>query len=150
MYVNLLTQKFQKLFNFCSSSYYIVILRILQEEKYRMPPENVPKFIGEDIADNGGLRAAYRGMVEFRESIRARFGPESTFENLKFEGLEEYTDEQLFFITYTFVRQIYFPLRNHFWSILPISLQYAPRLKKLSNYVLNEYFLIQNVSQFRF
>lgn len=53
------------------------------------------QYLEENIADNGGIRQSYMAYKKYKN----RSGPES-----KLPGLEEYTDEQLFFISFA---QIY-------------------------------------------
>lgn len=71
--------------------------------------------LGENIADNGGLRESLRAYQRFRE----RNGPEP-----KMPGLEAFSDEQLFFLSFANVsetvwvysvnqsREQFFPLIN--------------------------------------
>ena len=51
---------------------------------------------GENIADNGGMRASYNAM---RKALEA----DSQAAQRKVQGLEEFSAEQLFFINYAFV-----------------------------------------------
>uniref|UniRef100_A0A915LMX9 Peptidase M13 C-terminal domain-containing protein n=1 Tax=Meloidogyne javanica TaxID=6303 RepID=A0A915LMX9_MELJA len=51
---------------------------------------------GENIADNGGMRAAYNAMEIALEK-------NSIASQQKLKGLEEFSAEQLFFINYAFV-----------------------------------------------
>lgn len=75
--------------------------------------ENKPKFelpfsqvngrltLGENIADNGGLRESLRAYRRFRE----RNGPEPTL-----PGFEAFSDEQLFFLSFANVSESGFTL----------------------------------------
>ncbi|VDM37405.1 unnamed protein product [Toxocara canis] len=49
----------------------------------------------ENIADNGGMRAAYRAM---KEALRKNIGKEK-----RLRGLEQFSQEQLFFINYAYI-----------------------------------------------
>jgi endothelin-converting enzyme len=51
---------------------------------------------GENIADNGGMRAAFNAMQKALET-------DSKKAQMKVEGMEEFGPEQLFFINYAFV-----------------------------------------------
>ncbi|XP_067011967.2 neprilysin-11 [Anabrus simplex] len=68
---------------------------IKQYSSYKLPEVNLTvdgeQTLGENIADNGGLREALRAYWKFRE----RHGQEE-----KLPGLEKYTDEQLFFLSF--------------------------------------------------
>jgi predicted metalloendopeptidase len=52
--------------------------------------------LGENIADNGGLRESLRAYRRFRE----RNGPEPTL-----PGFEDYSDEKLFFLSFANVSE---------------------------------------------
>lgn len=52
---------------------------------------------GENIADNGGMRASFNAM---QKALQA----DAEAGQRKVQGLEEYSPEQLFFINYAFVR----------------------------------------------
>lgn len=66
---------------------------------------------GENIADNGGLHEAFRAYVR---------SVESEGEDPQLPGLEQYTNEQLFFISYSQV-YIFFVskmMRMHFCTLI--------------------------------
>lgn len=52
--------------------------------------------LGENIADNGGLRAALRAYRAYKK--------QSTFKDWKLPGLENYSSEQLFYLGFAGVR----------------------------------------------
>ena len=71
---------------------------------------------GENIADNGGLHESFRAYVR---------SVESEGEDPQLPGLEQYSNEQLFFISYSQVNIII----NGIKYILP-NIRYAPLRNK--------------------
>ncbi|XP_069683062.1 endothelin-converting enzyme homolog [Periplaneta americana] len=66
---------------------------VWQYSKFRLGnrPVNGTLTLGENMADNGGLRQAYRAYQNYKE----RHGPEPDL-----PGLEDFTHDQLFFLAY--------------------------------------------------
>ncbi|XP_050735219.1 neprilysin-1-like isoform X2 [Eriocheir sinensis] len=72
---------------------------------------NGKRTVGENIADNGGLRAAWA-------AYRRRLAKDGSFQSLTLPGLDRFTDDQLFFVSFAKV-----------WcsQITPYALQYVLR-----------------------